>query len=61
MIKEKKKKIKEKKSLGQILLEYVRTVFVSFVVAFIFTVTLSFHARSEMIKDLYSLDAHQLM
>ncbi len=56
MIKEKKKqaRFETKKSMVQIILEYGRTVGISFIVAFIFTLLLSFHARSEMIKNLYT-------
>lgn len=52
MIKERKKKL-NKKTKSQILMEYARTVGISFSVALIFTILLSFHARSEMIKNLY--------
>ena len=52
MIKEPKKIIK-KKSRTQIIMEYVRTISISFLCALIFTVLLSIHARSEMIKNLY--------
>lgn len=53
MIKEKSKKIKQK-TKAQILTEYLRTIGVSFLVALIFTVLLSLHARSEMIKNQYA-------
>ena len=54
MIKEKEKKERFiQKTKTQIIKEYLRTVFYSFSVALIFTVLLSFHARSEMIKNLY--------
>lgn len=54
MIKEKAKKPRfEVKSKTQIIQEYLRTVFLSFLVGLIFTMLLSFHARSEMIKQLY--------
>lgn len=53
MIKEKNKKPRYYKSKSQILMEYFRTVAISFSAAFIFTVLLSIHARSEMIKNLY--------
>lgn len=52
MINEKDKKNK-RKSLARIFAEYTRTVGVSFLIAFLFTLLLSFHARSEMIKNLY--------
>ena len=54
MIKEKEKKERFiQKTKTQIIKEYLRTVFYSFFIALIFTVLLSFHARSEMIKNLY--------
>ena len=54
MIKEKAKKSRfVQKTKAQIIKEYLRTVFYSFSVALIFTILLSFHARSEMIKNLY--------
>ncbi len=46
-------KIVVDKSKSKIFLEYFRTVFVSFLVATFFTILLAFHARSEMIKNLY--------
>ena len=52
MIKENKKKLREK-SKTQIIMEYVRTIAISFAIALIFTLLLSMHARSEMIKNLY--------
>ena len=53
MIKEKAKKPRfEQKSKTQIIKEYLRTVFLSFAVGLVFTMLLSFHARSEMIKKL---------
>ena len=48
-----KKKAKKQKTMAQILMEYARTVFASFLVALVFTTLLSIHARSEMIKNLY--------
>ena len=54
MIKEKpKKNIDKKKELKDELLGYAKTALVSFIAAAIFTILLSFHARSEMIKNLY--------
>ena len=53
MIKEKEKKERFiQKTKTQIIKEYLRTVFYSFSIALIFTILLSFHARSEMIKNL---------
>lgn len=49
-----KKNNKFKKTKQQIILEYVRTVSVSFLVALFATVLLSFHARNEMIKNIYT-------
>ena len=61
MIKENKKKSK-KKSKTQIIMEYVRTIAISFGFALVFTILLSFHARSEMIKNLYiNADEQQKM
>lgn len=56
MIKEKPKKERfgPTKTRTQILLEYGRTVLISFSAALIFTILLSVHARSEMIKNLYA-------
>ena len=48
-----KRKTKKEKSKRQILIEYARTVSASFLAALVFTLLLSFHARSEMIKNLY--------
>lgn len=55
MIKE-KKKIKKKKELtfAQEIASYIKTAVMSFLVAAIFTVLLSFHSRSQMIKNLYT-------
>ena len=55
MIKEEKRKSKynKKKTKSQIIMEYVRTVSVSFFTALIITAVLAIHARSEMIKNLY--------
>lgn len=57
MIKEKKKKDRfgAQKTKRQILLEYGRTVLISFLLALVFTILLSIHARSEMIKNLYEI------
>lgn len=52
MIKEKEKKKKEK-TFNQVLLEYARTVGISFLVALIITVALSIRAREAMIKNIY--------
>ena len=61
MIKENKKKSK-KKSKTLIIIEYVRTIAISFGFALVFTILLSFHARSEMIKNLYvNADEQQKM
>ena len=54
MIKEKKKKKKKKVTLKDELLGYVRTVALSFLAATVFTVILSYNARNEMIKNLYT-------
>ena len=53
-----KKKNKFKKSKQQIIVEYLRTIAVSFAFALFVTILLSFHARSEMIKNLY-VDAEE--
>lgn len=55
MIKERKKitPYNYKKPLKRILFEYFRTIMVSILAAFIFTIGLSIHARSEMIKNIY--------
>ena len=59
MIKE-KEKVKKEKTLNQILLEYARTVGISFLVALLITVILSIRAREAMIKNLYvSIDERQ--
>ena len=42
------------------LIEYGRTVAISFVAALIFTLLLSVHARNEMIKNLYASASEQL-
>ena len=54
MIKEKKKNTKYnyKKSKARILMEYVRTVLCSFLLAIFITTGLAIHARNEMIKDI---------
>lgn len=54
MVREKSKKIKKEKTLGQVVMEYVRTIMISFSVALVFTLLLSLHARSEMIKNFYA-------
>ena len=48
-----KKKKKAEKSLPETLIEYARTVFISFCVALIITIGLTIQARKSMIKDLY--------
>ena len=55
MIKEKKKitAYNYKKPLNVIVMEYLRTIMISVLCAFVFTVFLSIHARNEMIKNLY--------
>lgn len=61
--KKKSKKVnKYKKTPLQVLMEYLRTVLFSFLAALIFTLLLSFHARSEMIKNLYAnpTDRHKI-
>lgn len=56
MIKERKKDTKYNfnKSKKRIIIEYVRTVFVSFIVAIFITTGLAIHARNEMIKDIFA-------
>ncbi|MCQ2753977.1 MAG: hypothetical protein MJ231_02895, partial [bacterium] len=56
MIKEKQKKTKYNsvKTTSQIVLEYVKTVLLSFGVGIVITSFLAIHARSEMIKNLYA-------
>ena len=60
MIKEKKIKnrVNKKKAFITEILGYIRTAFISFLVGAFFTVLLSFHARSEMIKNLYETKGH---
>ena len=55
MIKENKEKNRKdtKKELIKELAGYFKTAALSFIAAAIFTILLSFHARSEMIKNLY--------
>lgn len=55
MIKERKEKYRKdkKKDFINELLGYLRTATISFLAATVFTILLSFHARSEMIKNLY--------
>jgi len=55
MIKEKKKITiyNYRKSTKEIITEYVRTIMLSLLFAFVFTVCLSLHARHEMIKNIY--------
>ena len=59
MIKELPKKTKKSKTLLQIVLEYIRTIMLSFFAALIFTTLLSIHARSEMIRNLYESISEQ--
>ena len=56
MIKEKNRKnrFNDDKSVNRIILSYSKTVGISFTVAFLFTLLLSFHARNEMIRNLYN-------
>ena len=55
MIKEKAKKKKRKGiTLKEELTGYIKTAGISFLAAATFTILLSYHARSQMIKDLYS-------
>ena len=56
MIKERKRTTKYniKKTKQQILMEYVRTVAVSFCIGIVLTSFLAIHARNEMIKNLYA-------
>ena len=56
MIKEKKKitKYNYRKSVKQIAFEYLKTIGFSIIFSLIFTTCLAFHARSEMIKNLYA-------
>ena len=62
MIKEKarKKRFDDEKTLKQQLIGYSKTVFVSFFAALIFTILLSIHARSEMIKNIYANEAEKI-
>lgn len=53
MIKDKEKREYITQNIKQTVLSYLRTILVSFFVALIFTIILSFHARSEMIKNIY--------
>lgn len=55
MIKEKKIKnrVNKKKEFIKEIIGYTRTAFISFLIGAVFTILLSFHARSEMIKNLY--------
>ncbi len=46
-----------KKTIVQILLEYIRTIVITFLVAIVFTTMLTIHARNEMIKNLYANDS----
>ena len=53
MIKEKTKRAPEI-TLAQELKGYAKTAGISFIIAAVFTILLSFHSRSEMIKNLYA-------
>jgi len=53
MIKEKEKKKKKEITLKQELIGYAKTAGISFIAAATFSILMSFHARSEMIKNLY--------
>ncbi len=59
MVKKNKKNHSRKNTILQVVIEYSRTVLISFIAALIFTLLLSFHARSEMIKNLYSNTAER--
>lgn len=61
MIKEKKiiTAYNYKKPIKQTILEFVRTIAVSLLAAFIFTIGLSIHARNEMIKNIYQAAEEQ--
>ncbi len=62
MVKETNRNHFSHKDIIQIVFEYSRTVLISFIAALIFTILLSFHARSEMIKNLYlnNSEHHQM-
>ena len=60
MIKEKKKNKKKEITLAQELAGYAKTAGISFLVAGFFTVMLSFHARSQMLKNLYTAKDERL-
>ena len=51
--KRKKDRFGKSKTSMQVLADYSKTAGVSFLIALVFTLLLSFHARSEMIKNLY--------
>ncbi len=55
MIKDNDKKKRKTKTLSQIVMEYVRTVGISFCVALVITVGLSVKAREDMIKNLHAV------
>ena len=61
MIKEKRKitKYTYTKNRTQILMEYVKTVLFSIVIAIIVTSSLAMHARNEMIKDISIMEKEQ--
>ena len=50
---DKKNKKKPEKTLAEIILEYARTAFISFLVALVITTGLTIQARKSMIKNLY--------
>ena len=54
MIKEKRKKKKREITFKDEMAAYIKTAGLSFLLAAFFTVLMSFHARSEMTKNLYS-------
>ena len=61
MIREKKRKTKYNyiKTPKQVLFDYIRTIGRSILIAIIITSALAYHARNEMIKDIYSAAAEQ--
>ncbi len=54
MIKEKKKKKKKVITFKEELVGYAKTAGIAFIAGAVFTILLSFHSRSEMIKNLYA-------
>lgn len=61
MIKERKKTSKYNfhKTKTQILIEYIRTILCSFLIAIFITAGLTIHARNEMIKDIFASQEKQ--